>query len=193
MCRRASSDRRRTGIVCVTRQSYRSPLDFSGNATVMKTPHRPQNALRTPLNTLLGTEANVRLLRVLVLDGGPVGAGELARRAGLGRTTIYPVLEALLKTGIVEFVGVGARRQSRFREGHPLGKALVDLFTAEADRVTDLAAKLGSLLKHHPLRPTDAWLETLGTPADGGVESVVMYVVADFATPPTLTSGMADA
>ena len=38
-----------------------------------------QSALRAPLNAFLGTEANVRLLRILTQTAEPVTATQLAR------------------------------------------------------------------------------------------------------------------
>ena len=43
-----------------------------------------QNSLRNPLNELLGTEARVRLLRVLATEvDGPLAVPDAAERAGL--------------------------------------------------------------------------------------------------------------
>lgn len=109
---------------------------------------------------MLGTEANVRLLRVLALAGTPLTAAELAQRAGLGRTGVYPALAALETTGIIEYVGVGAQRQVRFRAEHPLSGAIETLFRAEGDRLDALVVQLRSvfhsLASRHVL---SAWLD----------------------------------
>jgi signal transduction histidine kinase len=112
---------------------------------------------------MLGTEANVRLLRVLTLSGTSLTAGELALRAGLGRTGVYPALAALEATGIIEYVGVGAQRQVRFRDEHPLSGAIASLFRAEADRLDALVDELRSVFGSLPSRQVlSAWLA--GTP-----------------------------
>jgi len=49
----------------------------------MRPTSRPQSALRCPLNHILGTEANVRVLRAILLSDIPIGVPELARRAEL--------------------------------------------------------------------------------------------------------------
>src|SRR5437764_4376740 len=118
-------------------------------------------------------------------------AGELARRAQLGRTSVYPALEALESTGIVEFIGAGARRQLRFRSAHPLGRALVELFNAEAQRATALVGALRELFAAVSPRPSAAWLEGLNDER-GGEESLSLWVVADPRSLPQLTDALTD-
>ncbi len=142
----------------------------------MRNPRRPQSPLQAPLNTILGTEANVRLLRALVLAGTPLGAGELARRAQIGRTNIYPALAVLERTGVIEFVGAGARRLARFRAKHPLARALRALFRTEEQRLGSLAAALRGTLKELSLRPLAAWLEEAVDPSS---DTMRLYVVSD--------------
>jgi DNA-binding transcriptional ArsR family regulator len=121
----------------------------------------PQSALRAPLNHILGTEANVRLLRVLALAGTPLSAGELARRAELGRTSIYPALDSLERAGIVTFVGAGAQRQTAFRATHPLARSIAGLFRAEQKRLSDLLTALGRIAGSLRPRPVGVWTEGL--------------------------------
>ena len=123
-------------------------------------PPSHQSRLRAPLNEMLGTGANVRLLRVLTLAGMPLTAGELALRAGLGRTGVYPALAALETTGIIEYVGAGAQRQVRFRAEHPLSGAIENLFRAEGDRLDALVDQLRSVFHSLPSRHVlSAWLD----------------------------------
>ncbi len=157
----------------------------------MRPPRRSQNTVQTPLNAILGTEANVRLLRVLSRTETPMTAGELARRAQLGRTSVYPALEALESTGIVEFIGAGVRRQLRFRSAHPLGRALVELFNAEAQRTTALVGALRESFAAISPRPSAAWLEGLNDER-GGEESLSLWVVADPRSLPQLTDVLTD-
>ena len=125
----------------------------------MPRPHS-QSRLRAPLNEILGTAANVRLLRVLSLAGTSLAAGELAQRAGLGRTGVYPALAALEATGIIEYLGVGAQRQVRFRPDHPLGGAIANVFRAEAGRLDGLVDQLRSVFGSLPTRHVlSAWLD----------------------------------
>ncbi len=150
----------------------------------MRKPQAAQNPLRTPVNGILGTEANVRLLRVLALAETPVGAGELANRASLGRTSIYPALGSLERAGIVRFVGAGAQRQVRFRAKHPLARAIKELFVAEAHRIDAMVSALREMCKNLTPRPTAAWMEP-ATAEDQDQESLVLWVLAH---PASLTS-----
>jgi DNA-binding transcriptional ArsR family regulator len=138
---------------------------------------RHENQLLRPLNEILGTQANVRLMRTLALAGTSVTSGELARRAQLGRTSIYPALRELEGAGIIEFVGAGSQRQVQLRERHPLAGRLKELFRAEAGRVDELITALRGLLVEPPLRPISAWLEET---AEGvqSVDALRLYFVA---------------
>ena len=100
----------------------------------MRPPKYPQNRLLHPLNEIFGTGANVRLLRVLARQKTSLTAGELAKRAMLTRTSIYPALRELERTGIVEFIGAGAQRLVQLRDRYPLSRVLRELFRAEARR-----------------------------------------------------------
>jgi hypothetical protein len=142
----------------------------------MRPPKREQSRVLQPLNDILGTHANVRLIRTLSLSSTPLTAGELARRAALGRTSIYPALRELEFTGIVEFVGAGAQRQTQLRERHPLARALKDLFRAEADRFDDLTTALRELFIVSPVRVLSAWVEDV-TAIPHGADAVRLYFV----------------
>lgn len=153
-----------------------------------------QSRLRAPLNEMLGTEANVRLLRVLTLAGTSLTPGEVALRAGLGRTGVYPALAALEGTGIIEYVGVGAQRQVRFRDEHPLSGPIARLFRAEADRLDALVGQLRSLFGSLPSRHVlSAWLD--GTALTDGVTEepqlnegfLTCYLVAEAKALPDVT------
>jgi hypothetical protein len=142
---------------------------------------KPQSALGAPLNDMLGAEGNVRLLRILSLARTPLAAGELAQRAELGRTSIYPALESLERAGIVTFVGSGAQRQVAFRTAHPLARPIVELFRAEARRLRDMLAALGEVAKGLKPRPIGVWVEGLSDPFN---DIVACWILGD---PKTLT------
>jgi sugar-specific transcriptional regulator TrmB len=142
---------------------------------------RPQSALRAPLNEILGTEANVRLLRVLARAGTPLAAGELARRAELGRTAIYPALKSLELAGIIEFVGAGAQRQIAIRTPHPLARPVVELFRKEHRRLDDTLAALAEVASALRPRPVGVWVEGLSDPLN---DIISCWILGD---PTTLT------
>jgi hypothetical protein len=143
----------------------------------MRSPKEHQNRLLQPLNEIFGTEANVRLLRVVTLRNTPLAAGELAKRAALGRTSIYPALRQLERIGVVEFIGAGARKLVQLRERHPLSQILKKLFRAEARRFDALTIALRELLSTLSRAPISAWIDHGGE----GLESpdtLTLYLVA---------------
>jgi hypothetical protein len=131
----------------------------------------------------------------LSLARTPLTASEVAQRAGLGRTSVYPALSSLERTGIIENVGVGSRRLVGFRDSHPLATAIRALFHSESDRVGALVGELRSIL-HSPslAQVLSAWLDgaaLANRSAGEGQEAdfLTCYVVAD---PKALHSVMED-
>jgi hypothetical protein len=143
----------------------------------MRHPKEHQNRLVHPLNEIFGTEANVRLLRVLTLQTTSLTAGELAKRAMLGRSSIYPALRELERAGVVEFIGAGARKLVQLRGGYPLSRILKDLFRTEARRFDALTTALRELLSGMPRAPISAWIDSGGENLEN-TETLTLYVVA---------------
>jgi DNA-binding MarR family transcriptional regulator len=101
-----------------------------------------QSFVRYPLNRLLGTAANVRLLRILADEVvGPISASEAADRAGLTESGARRALDQLAKTGFVARVGGGRTQQFALRED-ALNLSLTALFRAERARYDELVASL---------------------------------------------------
>jgi DNA-binding transcriptional regulator GbsR (MarR family) len=144
---------------------------------IMRTPRNRQNRFLQPLDELLGTQANVRLLRVLALRRTPLTAGELARIAALGRTSVYPALRQLEGAGIVEFVGAGAQRLIQLRDRHPLSTILKDLFRAESRQFEALTNALRDLLADLPHRLMSAWIDERPDDAQSAA-ALRLYIVA---------------
>lgn len=119
----------------------------------------PQSALRAPLNRLLGTEANVRILRVLAETATPLSRAEIARRAELNASGVRRSVDALIGWGIVESVGAGSRRPVRLRREHPLAAPLEDLFHAERRRFQELIDGLRSRIAELRPPPLSAWVQ----------------------------------
>lgn len=124
-----------------------------------------QSALRAPLNGILGTEANVRVLRELVLAAIPLARPELARRSGLSLPGVAGALEKLAAAGVVEAVGVGTRSSVQLRAGHPLGGMLQALFLQESNRLPALLDELRAVVRRMEPGPRAAWIE--GPVAEG--------------------------
>ena len=98
-----------------------------------------QNSLRNPLNDLLGTEARIRLLRVLANEvDGPLTASNAAERAGLTVPGTHKALKRLLESGFVLRVGGGRKHQYELRRSDKLVIAVLKLFQSERERFESL-------------------------------------------------------
>ena len=139
----------------------------------MRLPKHRQSRFLQPLDEILGTQANVRILRVLALRRTSLTGGELAKRAVLGRTSIYPALRQLERAGVVEFIGAGAQRLVQLRDRHPLSRIVRDLFRTEAGRFEALTVAVRELLANLPHRPMSAWVDdTAEAPQSGDTLSL---------------------
>ncbi len=144
----------------------------------MRPTKRPQSALRYPLNHILGTEAAVRVLRVVLLSDIPIGISELARRAELQASGVARVCTRLEDLGVIEAVGRGAHgRQYRRAQRLAFASQLVALFSEERNRAQQIIADLRSAV-HNLSRA--AWIEgpvALGTDRPGDV--IVVGIVVE--------------
>lgn len=125
----------------------------------MRRPSKRQSALRTPLNALLGAEANVRILRTLAESEIPLSASEIARCSGLGLAGVAKSTASLSDTGIVERVGSGSRSPTRLRLEHPLAEPLRDLFRRERAYFDTLLARLRATAARIDPAPLAIWIE----------------------------------
>lgn len=109
----------------------------------MRMPKIRQSVLRYPLNELVASEANVRLLRVLSTEAeGPISAADAARRAELSLPGTTAALAKLVATGFVVRVGGGRSPRYELRCDGRLVPALAELFRAEQLRFEELTANL---------------------------------------------------
>lgn len=120
-----------------------------------------QSSLRYPLNDLLGTPANVRLLRVLADEVvGPISAAEAAERTGLTETGARRALGRLAKTGFVLRVGGGRSQQFALKQDDSLNESLAGLFRTERTRYEELIEAIRKTLNGLP-EIRVAWLAAL--------------------------------
>jgi DNA-binding Lrp family transcriptional regulator len=127
-----------------------------------------------PLDDALGSDANVRLLRVLTMETpGPMNAEEAARRTGLTPPGARKGLERLVVTGLVHRVGAGRQKQFALNRDHPLTEAIERLFDAEARRFGDLLNGLRSSFGTMP-EIRGAWI--VDSPSDSGAAVRVALV-----------------
>ncbi len=127
--------------------------------SVMRPPKHRQSALWGALNHVLGTEASVRILRVLAQDGTQVTRGELARRAGLEPRGTSLAVHRLQEAGLIQAVGQGARQLVALREQHPLAPGVRQLFACERERVERVVAGVRAAVAARNTRVEAAWLE----------------------------------
>ena len=121
---------------------------------------RDQNSLRNPLNELLGTEAHVRLLRVLASEvDGPLTSSNAAELSGLTIPGAHKALNRLLKSGIVVRVGGGRKHQYELRRSDELVKALLKLFQSEKDRYEALLSAIKEAIEKVVPYPHSAWIQ----------------------------------
>jgi DNA-binding transcriptional ArsR family regulator len=118
-----------------------------------------QSALRAPLNYILGTEAHVRILRVLSETENPLSISRLADRSMLAISGVSKALSSLEEAGIVEYIGAGARRPVQLRPSHPLADAVHAIFRAERSRFDKIIAELKRAARLITPPPRSAWIE----------------------------------
>src|SRR6185295_5950129 len=109
----------------------------------------PQSAHRYPLTTILGSEANVRILRELSRHGGQLSAPSLVSRTGLAKTSVWSGLEALVAAGVVMVAGSGRARLCSPPSGRPLRTAPDALFEAEEGRFDAILDAVRAAARDH--------------------------------------------
>ena len=80
------------------------------------------------LTSLLGTHPKVKILVVLLSEGRDINVSEIAKQAGMSRSTVYNHLGALQELGVVE--------KTREIRGSPL---------YQLNRESEVAKRLGEL------------------------------------------------
>jgi DNA-binding IclR family transcriptional regulator len=144
----------------------------------MRNPDR-QSDFRTPWDRILGSESQVRALRVLDETDEPMSVRELARRTGMHLRAMQVAVEKLEYAGIVERVGTGSRSQVRLGRTHPLAAAVRGLFEAERARVERVLEDLKALALEHRRRADAIWLEgPIAARHDDGEETLRIGVLA---------------
>ena len=140
---------------------------------------RPQSALRCPLNQVLGVEANVRVLRVLVGAEAALTRREVADAAGLSIRGATIALARLCEAGVVEVEGASRGQRYGLRGRHPLSAALRDMFEAEGQRLERMLRALRALLGSIDAGPACAWIDgPLARGSDTLNQALTLYVLA---------------
>jgi predicted transcriptional regulator len=119
-----------------------------------------QDPLIHPLNVLLGTQAQVRLLRVMANEvDGPISASDVARLAGLTIPGAQKALGKLIASGFITRVGGGRKHLYEIRRSDSLMQAVLSLFQAEKVRYEDLWSVLKKTIRECLPHPHAAWIK----------------------------------
>jgi hypothetical protein len=111
------------------------------------------------LNHILGTEANVRILRLLASTTVPLSKAAIARRTKLNESGVGRAVAGLIDGGIIESLGVAPRHLYRLWAAHPLAAALADLFAAESARFQAIIDGLQTAARSLSPPPRAAWVQ----------------------------------
>jgi len=131
------------------------------------------------LNQILGTEANVRILRVLVSTKVPMSKAAVAGRAMLNASGVGRSIDELTDRGIIESLGIGSRRLYRLRQEQPLASALTDLFAAELARFESMVDGLRSAAQLLKPPPRAVWIQgPVAADSDEPDDPVIVGILA---------------
>lgn len=126
-----------------------------------------QDPIKYPLNELIGTRANVRLLRVMANEvEGPLTAVDVAKRAGLTVPGAQKALGKLLRSGFVLRVGGGRKHQYEIQRSDRLMKTTIDLFQAEKRRYEQLLVAIKNEIGKLVPPPQAVWIQAAAKEID---------------------------
>jgi predicted transcriptional regulator len=121
-----------------------------------------QDPLRYPLNEIFGTQAHVRVLRVMAVEvEGPLTASDIARRTGLTVPGAQKSLGRLLRTGFISRVGGGRKHQYEIRRSDRLMQIAIELFQSEKNRYERLLSAIKNEIKNLTPPPHAAWIQAI--------------------------------
>lgn len=140
----------------------------------MRPPSQPQDPLRTPLNDILGSEGNVRVLRVLAFSESAIGRTTVARRAELNASGVRRTLDRLAEIGLVEALGSGRNQTVRIRDRHPLAAAIRALFEEERRTYERFLDATLEALEQEGFPARAVWLESAAARSPGIVHIGVL-------------------
>ncbi|WP_246638711.1 nucleotidyltransferase domain-containing protein [Rhizobium binae] len=119
---------------------------------------KPESALRFPLSTIFGNEANVRVMRELSLHGGQLSVGDLISRTSISRPPILAALATLASLRIVTEVGTGYARLFSLNRDSPFSAPVQALFEAEERRFADILAAVKECASRFGDKVVAAWI-----------------------------------
>lgn len=143
----------------------------------MRPPTKRSSFFYQPLDSVLGSVGQVRVLRVLSLQRGAMNAATLAGRAGLGRAGVGRILAHLAATGVVEH-GPGKRPHYALSDSNPLAITVRELFEQEAARTDTFLHRIRAAARRMRPPPKAVWLVgSVARKADSEQSDVDLAVV----------------
>ncbi|ARO29063.1 nucleotidyltransferase domain-containing protein [Rhizobium sp. NXC14] len=154
---------------------------------------KPESALRFPLSTVFGSEANVRVMRELSLHGGQLSVGDLISRTRISRPPILAALATLASLRIVAEVGTGYARLFSLNRDSPFFAPVQALFVAEERRFADILAAVKECASLFGDKVVAAWI--FGSAArreDNASSDLDVALIADTPDIQTIQNGSID-
>ena len=140
----------------------------------MRPPTKQQDPIEAPLNAILGTTGNVRVLRVLTGTGSAIGRSEVARKAALYPTGVRIVLDRLAELGLVDVIGSGRNKAVHLRERHPLTEPLRALFDSERALYNRIIRAARNAVAHGMASAKAIWVENPSSRSPGTIDIGVL-------------------
>ncbi len=134
-----------------------------------------QNSFRYPLNSILGTEAQIRLLRVMITEvNGPISIIDAAERADLTPLGARKAMKRLADAGFVRVIGGGRKQQYEISLNDILVQAVAALFSAETDRFEHILASIRKCIEIVEPQPISAWIPSLPTDSEHPIKICIL-------------------
>lgn len=109
----------------------------------MRPPRIKHNSLRYPLDSIFGSEASVRLMRVFLYEAsGPLGITDAAQLAGLSTPGTRKSLDQLRNLGVVMRVGSGRALKYALKQESTYTNLLRQMFEEEERQYESLLSAL---------------------------------------------------
>lgn len=140
----------------------------------MRPTNAKQDPLKAPLNQILASEVNVRILRELSATEHPMGRATVARRARLNASGVRRSLDRLARLGLVEITGSGRNQAVGLRDRHPLAQPLRQLFQAEREIYERLVKAVQAAVMEGDSLAQAVWLESPEERSPGTVDVGVL-------------------
>jgi predicted transcriptional regulator len=119
-----------------------------------------QDPLRYPLNEIFGTQAHVRVLRVMSVEvEGPLTTSDIAKHTGLTVPGAQKSLGKLLRSGFISRVGGGRKHQYEIRRSDRLMQIAIALFQSEKNRYERLLSAIKNEIKKLTPPPYAVWIQ----------------------------------